>query len=82
MSQTDLPLLFWGSALETTTFTLNRVSNKSVERTSYEIWIEKCPRLSFLKVWGCEAYVKYLMSDKLTLKSDKCIFVGYPRETK
>jgi hypothetical protein len=22
------------------------------------------------------------MSDKLTLKSDKCIFVGYPRETK
>jgi hypothetical protein len=22
------------------------------------------------------------MSDKLTLKSDKCFFVGYPRETK
>ena len=30
---------------------------------------------------GCEAFVKRLMSDKLTPKSDKCIFVGYTRET-
>jgi hypothetical protein len=40
------------------------------------------PGLSFLKVWGCEAYVKHLKSDKLTPKSDKCFFMGYPRETK
>jgi hypothetical protein len=33
-------------------------------------------------VWGCDAYVKRLMSDKLTPKLDKCFFVGYPRETK
>jgi hypothetical protein len=33
------------------------------------------PRLSFLKVWGCETYVKRLMLDK-------CFFIGYPRETK
>jgi hypothetical protein len=38
--------------------------------------------LSFLKVWGWEAYVKCLITDKLTPKSDKCFFVGYPRETK
>jgi hypothetical protein len=81
-SQTDLPLSFWGYALETVVFTLNRVSTKSVERTPYEIWTGEHPGLSFLKVWGCEAYVKCLMSDKLTPKSDKCIFVGYPRETK
>jgi hypothetical protein len=42
----------------------------------------KRPGLSFFKVWRCEAYVKCLMSDKLTQKSDKCFFVGYPRETK
>jgi hypothetical protein len=82
MSQTDLSLSFWGYALETIAFTLNRVPTKSIERTPYEIWIEKHPGLSFLKVWGCEAYVKCLMSDKLTLKSDKYFFVGYPRETK
>jgi hypothetical protein len=50
--------------------------------TPYEIWTGKHPRLSFLKVWECDAYVKRLMSDKLTPKSDKIFFVGYPRETK
>ena len=82
MSQTDLPLSFWGYALETAAFTLNRVPSKSVERTPYEIWIGKRPSLSFLKIWSCEDYVKCLTSDKLTPKSEKCIFVGYPRETK
>jgi hypothetical protein len=53
MSQTDLPLSFWGYALETAPFTLNRVLTKSVDRTLYEIWTVKCPGLSFLKVWGC-----------------------------
>jgi hypothetical protein len=38
--------------------------------------------VSFIKIWGCEAYVKRLMSDKLSPRSDKCIFVGYPKETK
>jgi hypothetical protein len=37
--------------------------------------------LSFLKIWECEAYVKKLQSDKLESKSEKYIFVGYPRET-
>jgi hypothetical protein len=63
-------------------FTLNRVPTKSVERTPYEIWSGKHPGLSFLKVWGCEAYVKRLISNKLTPKSDKYLFVGYLRETK
>jgi hypothetical protein len=82
MSQTDLPLSFWGYAVETSTFTLSRVPTKSIERTPYEIWTKKHPRLSFLKVWGCEAYVKHLISYKLTPKSDKCLFMGYLRETK
>jgi hypothetical protein len=68
MSQTDLPLSFWGYALETVTFTLNRVPTKSVERTPYEMWTAKRPSLSFLKVCGYEAYVKHLMSNKLTPK--------------
>jgi hypothetical protein len=54
MSQTDLSLSFWNYALETIAFTLNMVPTKSVEKTSYEIWTRKCPRVSFLKVWGCE----------------------------
>ena len=55
MSLTNLPLSFWGYALETITFTLNRAPSKSVETTSYEHWFGKKPKLSFLNVWGCDA---------------------------
>ena len=50
MSLTDLPLSFWGYALETATFTLNRAPSKSVETTPYELWFGKKPKLPFLKV--------------------------------
>ena len=81
MSLTDLPLSFWGYALETAAFTLNRAPSKSVETTPYELWFGKKPKLSFLKVWGCDAYVKKLQADKLEPKSEKCVFIGYPKET-
>ena len=58
MSLTDLPLSFWGYALKTTAFTFKRAPSKSVEMTPYELWFGKKPKLSFLKVWGCDAYVK------------------------
>ena len=58
MSRTDLPISFWGYALETTAFLLNIIPSKGVEKKPYELWIRKCPGLSFLKMWGCEAYVK------------------------
>ena len=53
-----------------------------MEKTPYEIWTGKRPSLSFLKIWGCDAFVKRLTPTKLEPRSDKCIFVGYPRETK
>ncbi len=43
------------------------------------VWQE--PKLSFLKVWCCDAYVKKLQPDKLEPKSEKCVFIGYPKET-
>ena len=82
MSQTDLPISFWGYAIETAAFILNRIPSKAVQKTPHEIWTGRSPTLSFLKIWGCEAYVKHQISDKLTPKSDKCLFVGYPKETK
>ncbi|KAK1645576.1 hypothetical protein QYE76_063381, partial [Lolium multiflorum] len=65
----------------TAAFTLNRAPSKSVETTPYELWFNKKPKLSFLKVWGCEAYVKKLQPDKLEPKAEKCVFIGYPKET-
>ena len=62
MSLTDLPLSFWGYALETAAFTLNRAPSKSVEMTLYELWFGNRPKLSFLKVW-----VATLMSKDFSL---------------
>ena len=82
MSQTDLPTSFWGYALETDAFLLNRTPTKAVEKTPYEIWTGHKPNMSFLRIWGCESHVKKLTSDKLVPKTDKCLFVEYPKETK
>ncbi|KAK8634152.1 hypothetical protein V6N13_014981 [Hibiscus sabdariffa] len=82
MSHSDLPISFWGHALETAAFTLNRVPSKSVQKTPHEMWTRKRPNMSFMKIWGCKAYVKHQMSTKLEPKSQKCTFVGYPKETK
>ena len=82
MSRTNIPISLWGYALEIAAFLLNRIPSNAVEKTSYELWIGKRPGLSFLKIWGCEGYVKRQASDKLASKSDKCLFVGYPKETK
>src|SRR5215216_1788253 len=71
MSLTDLPLSFWGYALQTATFTLNRAPSKPVETTPYELWFGKKPKLSFLKVWDCNAYVKKFQHDKIEPKSEK-----------
>ena len=70
MSLADLPLLFWGYALETTTFTLNREISKSMEMTPYELWFVKKPKLLFLKVWGYDAYVDRLQPEKLEPKAE------------
>ena len=50
MSLTDLPKSFWGYALETAVYALNRVPSKSVDVTPYEIWCNKKPILSHMKV--------------------------------
>ncbi|GKF63012.1 hypothetical protein Tco_0183066 [Tanacetum coccineum] len=55
MSQTTLPKSFWDYALETATRILNMVTTKKVEKTPYEVWHGQAPKLSYLKVWGCEA---------------------------
>ncbi|KAL4285029.1 hypothetical protein GQ457_16G019150 [Hibiscus cannabinus] len=74
MSHTGLPTSFWGYALETAAFTLNRVPSKSVQKTPREMWTGKLPNMSFMKIWGCKAYDKHQMSTKLEPKSEKCTF--------
>ncbi|KAM2746929.1 hypothetical protein PS2_022463 [Malus domestica] len=80
MSSADLPVTFWGYALYTAAYLLNRVPSKSVSQTPYEIWHGRKPSLKHIKIWGCEAYVKKLEVTKLEARSVGCYFVGYPKE--
>ena len=70
MYLTDLPLSFWGYALKTAAFTFKRAPSKSFETTLSKLWFGKKPKLSFLKVWGCDSYVKKPQADKLEPKSE------------
>ncbi|GJT00294.1 retrotransposon protein, putative, ty1-copia subclass [Tanacetum coccineum] len=84
MSQTTLTKSFWDYALESAVRIFNMVPTKKVDKTPYEIWHGQAHKLSYLKVWGCEALVKrdtLTKPDKLEPSSFKCIFVGYPKET-
>jgi hypothetical protein len=60
-----MPLSFWDYALETAVFTSIRAPSKYIEMTPYELWFGNKPKLSFLKVWGCDVYVKKLQPHKL-----------------
>ena len=48
--------------------------------TSYGIWTNKDPCFSHLKIWGYPTYKKRPLLDKLEAKSERCVFVGYPKE--
>ncbi|GKE71807.1 retrotransposon protein, putative, ty1-copia subclass, partial [Tanacetum coccineum] len=65
MNLTTLSLSFWDYALETATHILNMVPTKKVDNIPYELWYGKVPNLSYLKIWGCEAFVKRDTTDKL-----------------
>nr|GEV69790.1 hypothetical protein [Tanacetum cinerariifolium] len=84
MSQITLPKSFWDYAVENAARILNMVLTKKVKKTPYNVWHGQAPKLSYLKVWGCEALVKrdtLTKPDKLEPRSIKCIFVRYPKET-
>ena len=49
MAQANLPISYWGDALLTAAYILNRVPSKSVPSTSYEVWTGRKPDLSHLR---------------------------------
>ena len=81
MFLTDLPLLFWGYALETAAFTLKGHHLNPLRRQHMNCGLARNPSCRFLKVWGCDACAKRFQADKLEPKSEKCVFIEYPKET-
>jgi hypothetical protein len=62
----------------------NRVSSKSVSKTSYELWTGHKPSLNYIRVWGCPAEAKIFNpnADKLEPKTVSYHFIGYPEKSK
>ena len=77
----DLPISFWKYVRETTVYILNRVPSKSVTSTPYKIRKGRKPNLKHFKIWGCPAYIKNIFGHKLSVRSNKYRFVGYPKKT-
>ncbi|CAA0824232.1 cysteine-rich RLK (RECEPTOR-like protein kinase) 8, partial [Striga hermonthica] len=82
MSYSTLPDSFWGYALETAVYILNKVPSKSVPSTPLELWSGHKPSLRHLRIWGSPAHVLRTGTDKLEPRSEVRLFVGYPKETK
>ncbi|GKA20424.1 zinc finger, CCHC-type containing protein [Tanacetum coccineum] len=84
LSYSRLSQGFWGEAMLTACYLLNRVPNKRNRITPYELWTKKKPNLNYLRVWGCRVVVR-LPDPKLKTFGEKgieCIFVEYAEHSK
>jgi hypothetical protein len=75
-----LPGYFWGEAVSTAVFILNRAPTRALDgQTPYEAWHGERPAVHFLRTFGCIAHVKITRPNlkKLDDRSQKTILVGY-----
>lgn len=79
LSYSGLSEGFWGEAMLTACYLLNRIPGKSNKKTPYELWHKRAPNLNFIKVWGCRAVVRLTEPKRKTLgeRGIDCIFIGY-----
>jgi len=84
MAQANLPIFFWGDALLTAAYILNRVPSKSVSSTPYELWNDVKPNLGYFHPWGCASYIHNTSHEyeKLGSRGKKCIFIWYSEHSK
>jgi transposase InsO family protein len=75
-----MPAKFWGEAVATAVYLLNRALTKSVHgMMPYQVWHGKKPNVQHLRTFGCVAHVKCIGPglNKLSDKSTQMIFIGY-----
>jgi len=80
-----MPAAFWGEAVSTAVFILNRAPTKSLDGTTpFETWHGRKPDVSFLRTFGCVGHVKKTKPNltKLEDRSTPMVFLGYERGTK
>jgi len=86
LADKNVPPVFWGEAVHTFVYLLNRSINKNVESTPFELYYGRKPRVSHLKIFGCLAFVKTLIKKrsgyqpKLEPRAQRGMMVGYERD--
>ena len=61
---------------------LNLVPSKSIPKTPMELWSGRKPSMKNLHIWGCPTHMLKGKPNKLEPKSEVCLFVCYPKETR
>jgi hypothetical protein len=84
LKQRGMPVVFWGEAVVTAIYILNRSPTKALNgRTSYEAWHGRKPAVSHLRVFGCLAFGKELGHiGKLDDRSTSGVSIGYAEGSK
>src|SRR5882757_901607 len=82
LSESGLPLSFWGEALASYVHVWNCLPTASIAEatTPYALWHGKKPDVLHFRVWGCTAYVHVQKDQRKGLGAhmQKCVFIGYP----
>uniref|UniRef100_A0A8I6Y7V3 Integrase catalytic domain-containing protein n=1 Tax=Hordeum vulgare subsp. vulgare TaxID=112509 RepID=A0A8I6Y7V3_HORVV len=76
----QVPNQFWGEAVLTAAFILNRSFTRSVDNmTPYEAWYGRKPDVRFLRIFGCVGHVKVVGPHlrKLDDRSTPMVFISY-----
>ena len=74
------PLQFWADVVNTIVYLINIGPSSTLDGgIPEEAWIGKQVKYSFMRTFGCEAFVHIDKDDrtKLEAKSKKCTFIGY-----
>ncbi|KAK1686566.1 hypothetical protein QYE76_047414 [Lolium multiflorum] len=85
MKSKGVPGRFWGEAVTTAVYLLNRAPTKSVVgMTPYEAWYGRKPSVDHLRTFGCVAHVKTVAghTSKLADRSTPMIMIGYEAGSK
>ncbi|CAH9140422.1 unnamed protein product [Cuscuta epithymum] len=80
MKSKNVPAKFWGEAVKTSVYILNRAPTRSVEgMTPYQAWYKRIPNVQHLRVFGCLAHTKVTSPhpSKLDDRSIVTILLGY-----
>ena len=85
LMEANLDKKFWGEALMTATYLQNRMETSLIKnKTPFELWYGKKPRLKHIRTFGCKAclYIPKEKREKFGPRAEVFRFIGYSEKNK